>query len=144
MGRNALRFVLWSFLLAGRAHAEEGHWVVPSSNQEQTYAYGSESHHQWINRSGHLALYVEFTNDPYVDRINTRQYDDFEFEFPSIRLGADGRTFYLRPFHEAAVPVAAKRSGQGIGLLASSLMTVRKVHGIVTIILSIKRNSGSP
>ena len=138
MWKVALTLAFLNLLFAGRTQARENLWLVPSSNHEQTFAYGSERHHQWINRNGHLALYIEFTNDPYVDRINIRQYDDFEFEFPLVRVGVDGRTFYFRPPHGSMVPVATTRPWQGINLLPSSFMIIQKIHGRVTIILNIQ------
>ena len=119
--------------------AHESLWLVPSSNHEQTFAYGSERHNQWVNRHGHLALVIEFTNDPYVDRINPRQYDDFEFEFPSIRLGADHQTFYYYPPHRDRVAVAVNKGIlRGIILVPTSSMTIQKVHGMVTIFLMVR------
>ena len=75
--------------------------VVSSPTHGQTFAYGSEQHQAWCARGPdrHLALTTEFTNDPYVDRNNPRQFDDFIFDFPDVRLGADGRTFYYHRRH---------------------------------------------
>jgi hypothetical protein len=112
-------------------------WLIPSANSEQTFAYGSERHRQWIVRNGHLALVMEFTNDPYVDKIETRQFDDFEFEFPNVRRGFDGKTFYFRPNHQTAIPVASIRPGLGLTLLPTSSVIVQKVHGLITILLVV-------
>jgi hypothetical protein len=118
-------------------------YVVPSPTHGQTYAFGSERNQQWLARGPdhHLALAAEFTNDPYVDRINPREYDDFTFDFPDIRLGRDGRTFYYHASNGRLVPVAQRHSGflglQDISLLPGSLLLVEKPHGYLSLSLLI-------
>jgi hypothetical protein len=125
--------------LAASAHA----YLIPSPTHEQTYAYGSERHQQWMTsgRDRHLALAAEFTNDPYVDRIETRQYDDFIFDFPNVRLGADGRTFYYRAPNGRSVPVAQRYSGflglDEVRLLDTSSLVITKPHGYLSLMLIV-------
>ena len=56
----------------------------------------------------HLAVLIDFTNDPYVDNDNPRQYDNFTFDFPQIKLGADGHTFYYLTPEGRSLPVAVE------------------------------------
>jgi len=114
-------------------------WVVKSPTHEQTFSYGSERHRQWITQGPerHLALSVEFTNDPYVDRIEPRQYDDFIFDFPEITLGKDGRTFYYHAPGGRSIPVASRHPGflgiEEIKLLDTSLLVIQKPHGYLSL-----------
>ena len=118
-------------------------WIVSSPTHEQTFAYGSESHRQWMvrGRDRHLALSTEFTNDPYVDRVEPRQYDDFVFDFPEITLGADGHTFYYHASGGRSVPVAYLHAGflgiEEVRLLDNSVLLMHKPHGYLSLALFI-------
>jgi hypothetical protein len=118
-------------------------YVVASPTHEQTFAYGSEQHQAWVARGSdrHLAVVTEFTNDPYVDRIEPRQYDDFTFDFPNVRLGADGRTFYYQPSGGKAVAVAERYNGfLGLGevrLLDNAILIIKRPHGYLTLNLLV-------
>lgn len=132
------------FLLAALpAAAAPRLYVVPSPTHEQTFAFGSERHQQWLARGTdhHLALAAEFTNDPYVDRINIRQYDDFLFDFPDIRLGPDGRTFYYHAPNGREVAVAERHPGflgvNEVDLLPGSLLLMRSPHGYLSLSLLV-------
>jgi len=118
-------------------------FVVSSPTHGQTFAYGSEQHQAWLARGAdrHLALTTEFTNDPYVDRTNPRQFDDFIFDFPEVRLGADGRTFYYhRP---SGQPVAvARRASDFLGidevkLLPNAQLVIKSPHGYLSLDLLV-------
>ena len=133
---------LAGILSTGVCAAASSHlWIVSSPTHEQTYAYGEERHQQWTTRGNHLALSTEFTNDPYVDRIETRQYDDFVFDFPNIKLGSDGRTFYYRAPNGRSVPVAIRHPGflgfNEITLLNNSALVIRKPHGYLSLELLV-------
>jgi hypothetical protein len=141
-----LYLVMAILLIAGypaEAHARHI-WRVTSPEHEQTFTYGSEQTRVWVTRGGnsHLALLLNFTNDPYVDRNNPREYDNFIFNFPDITLGADGHTFYYRTSDGRSLPVAAKRSGflgiEEIKLLNTSYLEVKKPHGYLTLKLVIQ------
>jgi hypothetical protein len=114
---------------------------VPSPNHEQTFAYGSERRQAWLDDHGQLALSTEFTNDPYVDQDNLRQYDDFLFHFPSVRLGADGRTFYYHPPHGPAIAVAERHRGflglDEVSLLDNAVLVLRRPHGYLSLSLLV-------
>jgi hypothetical protein len=118
-------------------------YLIPSPTHEQTFAFGSERHQQWltIGHDRHLALHTEFTNDPYVDRTNPRQYDDFTFDFPDVRLGTDGRTFYYHAPNGRTVPVAIRyRSFLGlmdVRLLDTSSLLMKEPHGYLTLELLV-------
>jgi hypothetical protein len=118
-------------------------YMVASPTHEQTFAYGSERHQAWMTRGAdrHLALSAEFTNDPYVDRIETRQYDDFIFDFPNVRLGADGRTFYYRAPGGRTVAVAERYRGflglDEVRLLDNAVLIMKKPHGYLTLNLLV-------
>ena len=116
-------------------------WEVPSPNHAQTFAYGSERHRAWIDARGHLAVVMNFTNDPYVDQISPRQYDDFTFDFPGVVLGKDGRTFYYHPPGTGrSVAVAVIKPGlfgPGVELLPSSFLAVQKSHGLLSLNLLV-------
>jgi len=123
----------------GRPHV----YLVPSPTHEQTFAFGSEQHQQWLTRGPdhHLALAAEFTNDPYVDRINIREYDDFVFDFPTVRLGADGRTFYYQAPAGPRIAVAERHAGflglEEVALLPGSLLLMKKPHGYLSLSLLV-------
>jgi hypothetical protein len=122
-------------------------YVIASPTHEQTFAYGSERHQQWLARGSdrHLALAAEFTNDPYVDRINTREYDDFIFDFPDIRLGRDGRTFFYQAPNGGRIPVAERHAGflgmDEVTLLPGSLLLMKSPHGYLSLFLLVSRGS---
>jgi hypothetical protein len=125
--------------LAAAAHV----YVIPSPTHEQTFTYGSEGHRAWVTHGHdrHLALDVEFTNDPYVDRTNPRQYDDFTFDFPKVLLGADGRTLYYHASNGRAIPVARRHRGflgvEEVRLLDRSFLFMKKPHGYLTLALLV-------
>jgi hypothetical protein len=116
-------------------------WRVASPDHEQTWAYGTETGRVWKNWHGHLALLLHYTNDPFVDRQNPRQYDDFRFDFPSIRLGPDGRTFSYHPPGGHAVDVATLRPGflgiDEVRLLPGANVIVQAPHGSITVVLDL-------
>ncbi len=136
--------VLGAWLLMGTpAVAYVQHtWYAASPDHGQTFSYGSEQHRQWMLRGNHLALWMEFTNDPYVDRNNPRQYDYFTFNFPQVRLGSDGRTFYFHAKDGRSLPVAQKHSGflgiEEIRLTPSCDVSVGKHHGYLSVVLMIQ------
>ncbi len=118
-------------------------YVVPSPTHEQTYAFGSEQHQQWLTRGPdhHLALAAEGTNDPYVDRVEWREYDDFIFDFPTVRLGPNGRTFYYNAPNGRLVPVAERHRGflglEEVTLLPGSVLLMKSPHGYLSLALVI-------
>jgi hypothetical protein len=113
--------------------------LVISPTHRQTFAYGSERHQAWLARGDdrHLALSAEFTNDPYVDQVNPRQYDDFIFDFPDVRLGTDGRTFYYHRAGGRPVAVARRfRDFLGIDevkLLPNAELVIKSPHGYLSL-----------
>jgi len=119
-------------------------WKVSSPDHGQTFAYGTEQSRVWASRGKdkHLALLLDFTNDPFVDRNNPRQYDDFTFHFPDVKLGPDGRTFFYHTSEGRSVPVAARRPDlfgiDEIKLLDSSYLVVKKPHGYVSLTLIVQ------
>lgn len=118
-------------------------YVIPSPTHEQTFTYGSEQHQAWVTRGQdrHLAVVTEFTNDPYVDRFEPRQYDDFTFDFPNIQLGADRRTFFYHAAGGRAVAVAERYSGflglDEVRLLENAVLIIKKPHGYLTLNLLV-------
>jgi hypothetical protein len=119
-------------------------WYVTSPEHDQTFAYGSESHRAWSSYGNppHLLLFLDYTNDPYVDRSNPREYDNFSFDFPNVKLQSDGHTFsYLTPGGHA-IPVALKQAGflgiDEIKLLPTSKLIIAKPHGYLTLTLMIE------
>ena len=141
-----LFFAGMAFIADTPAMADQGRhvWTVPSPDHGQTFAYGSEQSRVWTTRGRdhHLALLLNFTNDPYVDRSNPRQYDYFTFNFPNVTLGADGRTFYYRTTDGRSLPVAAKREDFfGIDetkLLPNSILVVKSPHGYLSLTLVVQ------
>ncbi len=125
-------------------------WQVISPDHGQTFTYGSEQSRVWVTRGDtkHLALLLNFTNDPYVDRNNPREYDYFTFNFPGVTLDADGRTYYYRTSDGRSLPVASKQSGflgiDEIKLLGSSYLVVKKPHGYLTLTLVIQDHPFPP
>ena len=142
-------FIIATGILAASLTASAHLYVIPSPTHEQTFTYGSERHQQWMTsgRDKHLALSTEFTNDPYVDRSNPRQYDDFTFDFPDIRLGADGHTFYYHAPNGQVVPVAKRSEGflglEEVRLLDTTVLVMKKPHGYLTLALVVDRDRES-
>jgi hypothetical protein len=138
--------VLGAWLFVGScAFAYARHfWSVPSPDHEQTFAFGSEQHRVWAARGPdkHLAVLLDFTNDPYVDNDNPRGYDNFTFAFPGVTLGKDGRTFYYHTTDGRFIPVASKRPDflgiNEIHLLPNASLIVDKPHGYLTVSLLIQ------
>lgn len=118
-------------------------YVITSPTHEQTFAYGSERHQAWMTSGSdrHLALSAQFTNDPYVNLVEPRQYDDFIFDFPNVRLSSDGRTFYYRAPGGRSVPVAERYSGflgiDEVRLLDNAVLIMRRPHGYLTLNLLV-------
>jgi len=132
-------------LISTSAPAYSRHaWTVTSPDHEQTFAYGTETHRAWTEwgRNRHLVLLLNFTNDPYVDRDNPRQYDNFSFAFPSVKLGRDGRTFYYITAGGRSIPVAQKQRDfldiDEIKLLPNAELIVKKPHGYLTVTLAFE------
>jgi hypothetical protein len=120
-------------------------WAVTSPYHGQTFAYGTEWRRAWATsprgNPRHLLLFLDYTNDPYIDNSNPREYDSFSFDFPSVRLQPDGRTFsYLAP-NGRLIPVALKSSGflgiEEIRLLPTSELIIDKPHGYLTLTLRV-------
>ena len=142
---SLVSFVSCALVAMNAAHAGTRHvWVVPSPTHEQTYAYGSEAHQAWVaeGKDRHLALSAEFTNEPHVDRVEPKQYDDFTFAFPDITLGKDGRTFYYHPPGGRSVPVAVRRPDflgvNEIKLLDNSILVMKSPHGYLSLELIVR------
>ncbi len=134
---------LW-LLSAPTVLASSHAWRVESPDHGQTYAFGSEKRRAWMETGPdrHLTLFMELTNDPYVDIDNPRRWDTFTFSFPSIRLGKDGRTFYYHDGEGNTVPVAQRRPGflgiTEIKLLPNASLNVSKVHGYLSLELFVE------
>jgi len=143
--RAALALALVGLTLAPFAQADTLHfWRVVSPNHEQTWVYGSEQRRVWAERGpdSHLTVLLDFTNDPYVDKTNPRQYDNFSFSFPSVTLGRDGHTFYYRTSGGRSIPVADKRPDflgiNEIHLLPNASLVIDKPHGYLTLSLIVE------
>ncbi len=132
-----------ALLLLAPSIAQAG-WFITSPDHEQTFSYGTESNRAWAERGRdhHLVLLINFTNDPFVDRQNPREYDNFTFSFPRVVLGRDGSTFYYHAPDGAVVPVARRSPGflgiQQIDLLPSAYLIVRKPHGYLTLTIVVQ------
>jgi hypothetical protein len=117
---------------------------VTSPDHEQTFAFGTEQRRAWGERGPdrHLLLYLNYTNDPFVDRINPREYDNFTFSFPTITRAKDGHTFTYRAPNGRIIPVADKHPSflgiDQIRLLPNANLIVRKPHGFLTVVLEIE------
>jgi hypothetical protein len=76
-----------------------------------------------------------------VDRLEPRQYDDFTFDFPNVRLGANGRTFYYHPSGGKPVAVAERYHGlfglDEVRLLDNAVLIIKRSHGYLTLTLLI-------
>ena len=136
----ALLLVTWLALTAP-VSAKDYFWKLVSPDHEQTYAFGSETNRVWRNWKGHLALLLTFTNDPFVDRQNPRQWDDFRFDFPNVRIGPDGHTFYFHTQDGRSIPVAMTHAGflgiDEVRLLPSASVVVSRPHGYITVYLNV-------
>ena len=123
------------------ARAGDHFWPLVSPDHGQTFAYGSEINRSWNQRGNHLIVYLTLTNDPFVDRQNPRQTDIFEFSFPRVRIGADGKTFYFRTPGGKMIPVAEWHSGflgiRQLNLTPYALLQVFKPHGYLTLVLVV-------
>ena len=132
------------FLDSGAAASPRDSWLVPSPDHGQTFAYGSETHRLWTGWGRHLGVVLDFTNDPYVDQVNPRQYDKFSFSFPDVTLGKDGHTFFYRSSGGRAIPVAEKRRDflgvDEIKLLPNAGLIVNKSHGYLSLFLSVEES----
>jgi hypothetical protein len=135
---------VWFFLeISGQADSRH-FWSVPSPDHEQTFAYGSENHRAWVERGRdrHLVLLLDFTNDPYVDQNHPRQYDNFSFSFPGVRMGKDGRTFYYHTSDGRLIPVASRDPGflgiDEIKLLPNASLSIEKPHGYLSLTLLVE------
>jgi hypothetical protein len=137
----ALGFI-WNSVVEARVAASPV-WSITSPDHAQTFSYGTESRRQWSARGNpqHLVLFLDYTNDPFVDRSNPRQYDSFSFDFPKVKLQPDGRTFSCRAPDGRLVPVAISKSGflglREIELLPSAHLIVAMPHGSITLTLQI-------
>jgi hypothetical protein len=135
--------VLLLAFLPARA-ATQHVWHLTSPTHGQTFTLGSEQRRSWCTRGAdrHLAVLLDYTNDPYVDRDNPRQYDYFTFHFPQVTLGPDGRTFFFRASDAHTIPVARKSAGflgiEETRLLPNSFLTIQKPHGYLTLTLTVK------
>ncbi len=147
MKKTLLSFVclvgcLWIVGATGAQAAQERVWHIGSPDHGQTFAYGSEQNRVWHawGRDQHLALQLDYTNDPFVSRSEPRQYDNFIFNFPNIRLGKFDQVFYLHTNDGHNIPVAAKQDallGTEIKLLPTAQVIVRKPHGYVTVTIVV-------
>jgi hypothetical protein len=130
------------FVPAARAQAPHI-WYVTSPDHEQTFSYGTESHRAWSSHGSprHLLLFLDYTNDPFVDRTDPREYDSFSFDFPGVKLQSDGRTFSYRAPDGRVIPVARRSSSffslGEIRLLPTSDLLIANPHGYLTLTLRI-------
>jgi hypothetical protein len=133
--------VLGAWLFTTAAAQADGYWRVTSPDHGQTFAYGSEQNRVWAERGRdrHLVVLMTFTNDPYVDRQNPRETDDFTFSFPEVKLGSDGHTFFYHAPNGRTVPVAEQHPSflgiNQIRLLPTAALEIRKPHGYLTLTL---------
>jgi hypothetical protein len=131
----------WIALMAPGTADTAHFWQVFSPDHEQTYAYGTETNRFWKLWRGHLALFLEFSNDPAVDRNNPRQYDNFRFDFPTIRIGANGDTLYLHTEDGRRIPVASLWHDffgfEEVRLLPNANVIVDRPHGYITVHLDV-------
>lgn len=134
----------WLFIVPSAQASNQHFWRVPSQDHEQTFTYGSETNRVLAERGSdkHLAVLLNFTNDPYVDRQNPRQYDNFTFSFPGVTLGKDGHTFYYHASNGRSIPVASKRPDflgvNEVHLLPNASLIIMKPHGYLSLILEIQ------
>ena len=128
------------FFPGASAHGATRHaWRLQSPDHEQTFVFGTETNRVWTQwgRDRHLALLLNYTNDPYVDSDNPRRYDNFRFDFPQVRLGKDGRTFYHQTPDGRLIPVAQKRPNffgiDEVRLLPNADVVIDLPHGYITV-----------
>jgi hypothetical protein len=141
---NIVLAVFGLFLAASTQTYAQHVWSITSPDHEQTFAYGSEQSRFWFarGRDKHLAVLLHLTNDPYVDRDNPRQYDDFTFSFPGVTLGKDGHTFYYHASDGRSIPVATKPPAfLGAELLPNAVLIINKPHGYLTLTLVVQDES---
>ena len=137
-------FALAAWLFVAPSVQAADSWRVTSPDHEQTFAYGSETNRVWAERGRdrHLAVLLNFTNDPFVDRQNIRQYDNFTFSFPGVTLAKDGRTFCYHTPDGRSIPVASKRADflgiNEIRLLPNASLIVEQLHGYLSLVLSVQ------
>jgi hypothetical protein len=122
--------------------ADDAHlWQVTSADHGQTFVWGTETKRVWRLWRGHLALLLDFTNDPFVDYDHPREEDDFRFDFPTIRIGADGRRFYLHTQDGRRIPMASLGHDffgvEEVRLLPNAGVVVSRPHGYVTVSLNV-------
>ena len=134
----------WLFCTPPALASAPHFWRVASPDHEQTFAFGTEQNRVWAmrGRDRHLAVLLSFTNDPFVDRQNPRQYDNFTFAFPGVTLGKDGRTFYYHASDGRSIPLASKRPDflgiDEIKLLPNASLIVNQPHGYLSLALAIE------
>ncbi len=117
-------------------------WYVTSPDHGQTYAYGTEQNRVWkmLGTHNHLAVFMTFSNSPFAEGSNQR-FDNFTFNFPQVRLGPGGHTFFYHASNGLDLPVAARDHGFfgiiEIKLLPTAFLRVTKQHGYLTLTLII-------
>jgi len=143
--RRALACAWICLILAARADSPHL-WRIASPDHDQTFAYGSEQRRVWAERGWdhHLVLLINFTNDAYVDQNFPRQYDNFEFAFPTVRIGRDRRTFFYQTADGPRIAVAEKRPDflglEEIHLLPNAALLIDKPHGYLSLTLMVEAN----
>jgi hypothetical protein len=135
---------LWLFIVPSAQAYTQHVWRVPSPDHAQTFVFGSEKNRQWTERGRdhHLAVILNFTNDPYVNSDYPRRYDNFTFSFPGVALGKDGHTFYYHASDGRSIPVASKRPGflgiEEIKLLPNAALSIEQPHGYLSLSLLVQ------
>jgi hypothetical protein len=134
----------WLFIASSAKAYTQHFWHVASPDHEQTFSYGTETNRVWAERGRdrHLAVLLNYTSDPFVDREHPRQYDNFTFSFPGVTLGKDGHTFYYHTSDGRSIPVASKRPDflgiNEIHLLPNASLIIKKPHGYLSLSLVIQ------
>ena len=127
--------------LAAPASAATHFWQLRSPDHGQTFTYGTETNRVWKQWGSHLALLLDYTNDPFVDYNDPREYDNFRFDFPNVVLGADGRTFYYHTADGRRIPVATKQPDffgiDEVKLLPNASVVVRLPSGYISVYLNV-------
>ena len=152
----AVAVVAASIFVTPSAQAYNQHfWQVDSPDHEQTFAYGTEQNRVWAERGNdrHLAVLllpvpppsVAISGDftlPRNGREYPREYDNFIFSFPGVKLGKDGHTFYYRASDGRSIPVASKHPGflgiEQIRLLPNAYLSIDKPHGYLSLTLVVQ------
>lgn len=135
--------IVWQAVTPVARADDDGYWRIPSPDHEQTFAYGTEQSRVWVERGRdrHLAVVLNFTNDPYVDQDFPRQYDNFIFAFPGVTLGKDGRTFFYHAADGRRIPIADKQADflgiDEIKLLPNAFLVVDKPHGYLSLAIAV-------